>query len=641
MAKDSRTHSNTLTIIVAAVAVILIVVLLDFFLHVGRIYGNVYVGDVNLGGMTKSQAILELDNYYTKYLSEGTVTAYVSPNVKSQKQADDLYYMISVNDMYLENHPEIMTRIISVSELEGSIASSDLVNDAYKYGRGLSGLFSRLGLMFKKHVIEPYANFGSVALDAVVGSFNDSIGVPMQNCSVYIDSGAAYMTVGQDGYTVNRQLLIDSLNSAFFSGSAADRSFVLYSTYTPMDLDEETSRAAVEQLNNLLGDGVVCIYDNHGWQASPITVGSWIRVSTEQGTDGTWHYAFNLDESSVYSWLLKWILTDEEDSIPVTMDTVKGKVMVYPDVSGRIPALSDALTDLQRAMFGDATHDPDAGALELDGTPVTVSVGSMSVASSMSIEEAIAKGVVSPISSFSTSYINGSTTDNRTYNVRLAASTVDGTVVKAGQEFSFNALVGAADESAGYKVGSVIDWTGEYVDGYGGGVCQVSTTLFNAVFYAGYPITERQSHMLFSANYPPGMDATVDYPSVDFKWVNNTDSDVYIQFTDDGSSITCTLYGADPHYVVWAYTYPWTETGGYETRYLIDGSKNPGYYEVKSVGVTARRIVVWRKVLDPTETEVLIDETFGSNYRPITEYIIIGPGDFAAEMLAQGRATYL
>ena len=641
VAKDSRKHSNTLTIIIAVVAVIAIIVLLDFFLHVGRIHGNVYVGDVNLGGMKKSEAILELDNYYTKYLRDAAVTAYVSPNVKSQKQADDLYYMITVNDTYLENHPEIMTRVISASELEGAIASSDLVEDAFSYGRGLKGLFQRISLLFKPHVITPYCYYGSVALDSVIDSFNDSVGIPMRNSRIYIENGYVRMDEGQDGYTISREQLETALNTAFFSTDAADRTFVLYSSYTPMAIDAATTTAAVEALNNLLADGVVCTYDNHAWQASPITVGSWIRIDIVEDGEGGWKYQYSLDESLLHSWMLKWILADEEDSIPVRMEVAKDKVTVYPDVSGQIPALSEAVEALQTAMFGNDKQGPSEGALAADGVPVSVTVGSMSVPESMSIEDAIAKGVVSPISSFSTSYINGSTTDNRTHNVRLAAETVNGTVVKAGEEFSFNEIVGATTEERGYKVGSVLDWTGEYVDGYGGGVCQVSTTLFNAVFYAGFPITERLNHMVYSANYPAGMDATVDYPSVDFKWVNNTESDVYVSFTDDGTSVTCTLYGADPHYTVWAYTYPWSESGGYETRYLIDTSKNPGYSEVKSVGVAARRIVVWRKVLDPTATDVLIDETFGSNYRALSEYVIIGPGAFADEMLAAGRATYL
>ena len=372
VAKDSRKHSNTLTIIIAVFAVIAIIVLLDFFLHVGRIHGNVYVGDVNVGGMKRSEAILELDNYYTKYLRDAAVTAYVSPNVKSQKQADDLYYMITVNESYLENHPEIMTRVISASELEGAIASSDLVEQAFSYGRGFSGLFQRISLLFKPHVITPYCYYGTVALESVIDSFNDSVGIPMRSSRIYIENGYVRMEEGQDGYTISREQLETALNTAFFSADAADRSFVLYSSYTPMAIDSATTAAAVEALNALLADGVVCIYDNHAWQASPITVGSWIHIDMVQDETGAWKYQYSLDESLLHSWMLKWILEDEEDSIPVRMEVVKGKVTVYPDVSGQIPALSDAVAALQVAMFGNDKQGPSEGALAADGNPVSV-----------------------------------------------------------------------------------------------------------------------------------------------------------------------------------------------------------------------------------------------------------------------------
>ncbi len=636
--KGGRRFSNALTLIIGAAAVVLIVVLLDFFLHVGRIYNGVYVGDIALGGMTKSEAILALDNYFTTEVSQSTVTAYVSPNVKSQKQADDLFYMITVNEKYLENHPEIMVRVISASELDGAIASTELVDEAYGVGRGSSGWLKRIGLIFKHYVIPPRANFGPTALDNLINSFNDAAGVPMTNCNVVMKSGAAQVVEGQDGYTVDRKLLLETLNKGFFSVDATDRAFVLFSSYTPMELGLEESQAVADKVNKAIGDGVVFTYNGMAWSATPLTVASWITVNRVQAENGTWSYDLGVNESLIHSWLLKWILADEKDSIPVKMEVGKsGKVTVYPDVSGRIPAMAEAVADLKVALFGDEKHEADAGALEVDGQQVFVDVDSMSVSSSMPIEEAIEKGVVSPIGTFTTSYINGSTTDARTHNLRTAAAKISGTVVKAGEEFSFNAIVGATTEENGYMVGTVIDSSGKYVDGYGGGVCQIATTMFNAVYFAGFPIVERHPHLLYNGNYPDGLDAAVDFPTADLKWTNDTGSDIYILFTDDGTNITCTLYGEDPHYIVYHYAYPWEILAPYSTKYYIDKSKNPGYNEVKSVGVSAREIVVWRKVLTRDGSTVLRDATFRSTYRAIDEVRIIGQSSWAEEQRAAGN----
>ncbi len=638
---SAATASNGTTkyVIIGVLAVIALLLVINFFMHIGKIHGNVYIGDVNVGGMTKDEAVTEVELRYKELLGS-SVTVYISPNAKSQKQADDLYFMITNNETYLENHEEITRRVISMAELEGSVAANALVDEAYKYGRGISSFFTRLALVFSRHEIEPYATFSTAALEAVVNSFNESIGVPMQNSTVWIDSGIVYYEVGQDGYTVNIQEFAQELNDAFFATTAVAKSFVVYSSYTPMGLNEENAQAIAEKLTNAISDGFVCYYgDSNAWSASPITLGSWIKLYTAVNEDGTVSVTYDLDESKIHSWLLKWILADG-DSIPVTMETKNNKVTVYPDVSGKIPRLTEAVSDIRLALFGDSTTDISEGAKAVDGNPVYITVDSMSVPSSLSIEDAIAKGVVSPISSFAISYINGSTSDNRTTNVRVAAGLVDGTVVKAGEVFSFNDVVGNTTEDKGFKIGTVIDENGEYADGVGGGVCQVSTTLFNAVYYAGYPIVERTNHSLYSAIYPDGLDAAVDFPSTDFKWENNTSSDIYISFTDDGTSIICTLYGADPHYTVWTYTFDWEFISEHPTRYIIDTSKSANYYEVLNSGVDSRSVRVWRKVLDPTATDLIDEYARTSVYQPITEWVVIGPGEFANQKLAEGVAVY-
>ncbi len=607
---------NVPVVIGIVVAVIVLCLLISLIANAGRIHSNIYIGEVDVGGMTKAEAITAVEDYY-KTVLDSSVTVYVSPNVKSQKQADELEYMISVNDTYLENHSEILVRVISLSELEGGIDSTSLVEEAYSYGRGFSGFFKRIALIFSTYVIEPYAYYSDTAIETILDSLDESVGDQMLNCSIYIEGGVAAYTEGQEGYTISKEVFLEKLNEAFFSGTSEGHSFALYSSYTPMAIDAEYAQSIVDQLNNAIGDGFVCYYDGNAWSASAYTLGSWITISTVENDDGTWSVEYSLDESAIHSWLLTWTLS-EGDSIPVTMETTSKGGTVYPDVSGTIPSLTNAVSDLYVALFGEETQECSEGAMDIDGNPVYIQVESMNVPESLSIEEAIESGVVSPIYSYSISYINGSTTDNRTHNVLLAASMVDGTVVKAGETFSFNDIVGETSEENGFAIGTVIDSSGEYVDGAGGGVCQVSTTLFNAVYYAGYPIVERTNHSLYSANYPDGLDATVDYPSTDFKWQNNSDSDIYISFTDDGTSITCTLYGANPNYTVWTYTFDWEFISEYPTKYLIDTTKSSDYYEVYTAGVDAKSNRVWRKVLDSTATELIYEYAYTSVYQAIT-----------------------
>lgn len=116
---------------------------------------------------------------------------------------------------------------------------------------------------------------------------------------------------------------------------------------------------------------------------------------------------------------------------------------------------------------------------------------------------------------------------NRAFNVARAASSVNGTILLPGDTFSYNAAIGNPSLANGYKLASVYE-NGQTSEGAGGGVCQVSSTLYSAVLYANLEIVERKSHSLTVAYVPKGQDATVAYGAVDFKFKNNTDHPIRI-----------------------------------------------------------------------------------------------------------------
>ncbi len=131
----------------------------------------------------------------------------------------------------------------------------------------------------------------------------------------------------------------------------------------------------------------------------------------------------------------------------------------------------------------------------------------------------------------------------RSHNVALAASTINGTVLKPGEIFSFNGIVGSRNEKTGYKPASVIV-NGEYESGIGGGVCQVSTTVFNAALLANMEIKERFPHVLAAAYVPRGMDAAVYYGLQDLKFKNTNDNPIVIEAFADKGVLTVKILGA-------------------------------------------------------------------------------------------------
>ena len=135
-----------------------------------------------------------------------------------------------------------------------------------------------------------------------------------------------------------------------------------------------------------------------------------------------------------------------------------------------------------------------------------------------STAEAKAMGITGLVGSYETIYGGIA---NRIHNVQLVAKLIDGKLIAPGATFSFNGATGERTADKGFLEAPVII-NGELSTGLGGGVCQVSTTVFNAAYEAGLPITSRTNHALYISHYPLGRDATVDYPNIDLKFVNDT-----------------------------------------------------------------------------------------------------------------------
>ncbi len=134
----------------------------------------------------------------------------------------------------------------------------------------------------------------------------------------------------------------------------------------------------------------------------------------------------------------------------------------------------------------------------------------------------------------------GSSSDGRKHNVALAATALDGTYLPSGGSLSFNAVVGKRTAERGYREAPVIE-NGKYVSGIGGGVCQVSTALFNAALLAGLDVEKSVNHSYPASYVAPGLDAAVS-EYADLVIVNTTDYPAIICMTADGQNLTTTIY---------------------------------------------------------------------------------------------------
>jgi vancomycin resistance protein YoaR len=236
-----------------------------------------------------------------------------------------------------------------------------------------------------------------------------------------------------------------------------------------------------------------------------------------------------------------------------------------------------------------------------------------------STEEAQRMGITTQISSYTTIYGGD---PNRLSNVRLVAHLIDGAVVAPGAVFSFNGTTGERTADKGFLEAPVII-NGELQTGLGGGVCQVSTTVFNAAYEAGLSIEERTNHALYISHYPLGRDATVNYPDLDLRFKNDTKRWLLVRTFVGESSLTVGIYGAPLHRRVESEASPLVTVDPPPVTKIPDPSLTVGQTVVEEYGEPSRRTSVTRRVFGE-DGNLMYDTTWSSYYRSEPRVIRVG-----------------
>ena len=225
--------------------------------------------------------------------------------------------------------------------------------------------------------------------------------------------------------------------------------------------------------------------------------------------------------------------------IDARLQFANGELVVIPDAPGRAINAGATLASLQK------NYRIGQDRIEATVKPVFAKVSAQDL-----------EGRDVKLGSYSTGFNSG--VWGRTRNIRVAASTIDGMVMMPGEKFSFNQRTGERTWDKGYRMGHIFEDRGngsEVVDGLAGGVCQVSTTIYNAVRKANQKlpskvfmrINERNYHSLPVPYVPRGFDATVAWPSKDFRFSNTLTHPVFLRAVVSGNDLTVSVWGRVPH----------------------------------------------------------------------------------------------
>ena len=227
----------------------------------------------------------------------------------------------------------------------------------------------------------------------------------------------------------------------------------------------------------------------------------------------------------------------------------------------------------------------------------------------------------------------------RAANVKNACSLINGHIVYPGEQFSVYSAISPITEDNGYELAGAYE-NGQVVESVGGGVCQVSTTLYNAIIRAELEVVQRFNHSMIVSYVDPSDDAAIAGTYKDFKFKNNLDDPIYIEGYCSGGIITFNVYGVEMRKEgreVSFHSETVSETEP-EIQFNFDGSQPVGYYSVDQSphkGIVAR---LWKTVKE--NGEVVSDEVFNnSNYKASPKIVTVGTAGASEEVLAAMQAA--
>jgi vancomycin resistance protein YoaR len=335
---------------------------------------------------------------------------------------------------------------------------------------------------------------------------------------------------------------------------------------------------------------------------SPAELAGLVRFESTGGT-----YELALREKRLRAALLPMVKGTLRDPVDASFRIAGKRVRVVRSKPG---------TTLDVARAKDAVL---AGGLLPDRRVATV--GLTALAADLTTKEAKALGIREEVSSFTTDM--GASSANRIWNVHLLGDYLDGTIVEAGETFSYNREIGPRTVERGFREGQMI-WGGVLIPSIGGGVCQTATTIFNAAFEAGLPILQRSNHAFYISHYPVGRDATVSWGGPEFVFKNDLKHAILIKVRYTNATFTVTFYGTKQGRRVKSSTSAQTSYTQPKLQYAVDPGAPRNSVTKTAAGGPGFDVTVYRKVFE--RGELLREDSFFTRYKPENPTAIYGPG---------------
>lgn len=511
--ENSKTWQHILLGMGLVLFIFILIMTIIRIAHYDKILPGISVRGTYVGSMTKAEAIELLD--------------------EKTKLYQDTQLTYSINGKVFN---------ITPTAIGVSFDNKQLIDSAFELGRDsdiITDIATQTTLPFGDEDITQL-NANKEKITNFLLELNNQIVKPSQNANYVYDNNQIIITPSQSGEKLDTGRAIFDISRQLSN---------LKSQLEIPILEVAPSRTAKalqrqqQSIQQIIQTPIVLIFENQKWTINQSQLLSWLYLDVQDGplkTDLLNSYYtvppqfndFVIEKSNIISYLQEIAGAINQQATDATLTINDGKVAILKhSKDGRT---LNTETTAQLIMEEIQTKSDRPVTLAVDITKAEINNENID---SLGIKELVGEGV---------SFFPGSTMA-RLQNIRVGTAQFEGILVKPGQVFSFGQYLGEVGAAQGYAESKVIlDGRQEFQ--YGGGLCQVSSTLFRAALNAGLPIIERVNHS-FQVDYytqpygVPGVDATIYYPDVDMKFKNDTSKYILIQTAYSGSTLKFQLYG--------------------------------------------------------------------------------------------------
>jgi vancomycin resistance protein YoaR len=446
--------------------------------------------------------------------------------------------------------------------------------------------------------LSPVLDVDEAALTATVDDLAADAGTPARNGRVEFRDGRLDVTDPRTGHEVDADAARDAIEAAYLSD---DSEVELSLTTTEPDIDETDVQEAVSGFANpALSGPVTLLFGDSEVTLAPRVYAEALRLRPQDG-----ELVPGLDRKALTRLLDARISSG--DPVDATVRIVGGAPRVIPAK----PGVTYRPADVERT-FLELVVRPDGQREER--------IEAVAAQADFTTADARALKITEQVSTFTTYYPHA---DYRNINIGRAAELVDGTILEPGEVFSLNGIVGERTVENGFTEGYVIS-NGILVQDLGGGVSQMATTTFNAMFFAGLEDVEHKPHSFYIDRYPVGREATVAWGSVDLRFRNDTPYGVLV--TADVTPSTVSTSGVVT-VSMWS-TKTWDITTSTSDRYNYTTEETRRVDTLQchpNDGYGGFDIDVYRYFRRPGSSELVRTEKFHTTYIPSDTVICTNP----------------